>query len=65
MARKEKLELNLFVSATKKVFANGKIQITRKSMAQPIVHISVKILLVVILGVMMEMGPVRPELVPI
>ena len=67
MARKEKLELNLFVNATKKVFANGKIQITRKSMAPPTVHISVRILLVpmVILELVMEMGRTRPELVPI
>ena len=60
MARKVKLERNSSANAIRKVFANGKIQITRKSMAPPTVHIFVKTLLVpiMILG-LMKMGPVR------
>ena len=74
MARKEKLELNFFVTATKKVSANGKIQIIRKSLAPSIENIFVNqiqmtimilklaILELVILGLVIP-GLVRPGLV--
>ena len=43
MAKKEKREQNLFASVTKKVYVNGKIRKTRKSMVSPIGDISAKI----------------------
>ena len=43
MVKKEKREQNLFASVTKKVYVNGKIRKTRKSMVSPIGDISAKI----------------------
>ena len=43
MVNKEKWEQNLFASVTKKVFVNGKIRKTRRSMVQPIGDIFAKI----------------------
>ena len=66
MVNKEKWEQNLFASVTKKVYVNGKIRKTRRSMVPPIGDIFAKIHRIQMMMEIQELmikGPMMLELV--